>query len=249
MVGRLRWGHSASEHLAERQGLWAEMRRQVRELSDREQRQTAIHPYVALARQAGSGGEEIADLIGDELGWRVLDRQALDAIAEEFRLDPKMLALLDETRLSWFGESILNLVHSRLISQDTYVERLVKLVLVSLSDSPAVVVGRGSTAFLPRDRGLAVRLVREEADRVALIMGRLALSESEARRWVNRTDQERRAFVRHHFNQDPDDPVEYDLVLNTSRVDLHGAARIIVQALRTRGLLAGSPTPSPVGVG
>jgi cytidylate kinase len=238
MTGRFRWSHGVSERLAERQGLWAEVRRQVLDLSDHEQRKTEIQPFVALTRQAGAGGEEIATFLGGELGWRVLDRQALEAIAEEFRLDPNMLALLDETRLSWFGESILNLVHSRLISQDTYVERLVKLVLVTLSENPAVIVGRGSTAFLPRDRGLAVRLVREEADRVALIMGRLGLDESDARRWVNQTDQERRAFVRHHFNQDPDDPVGYDLTINTSRVGLEGATRIIVHTLETRGLLA-----------
>jgi cytidylate kinase len=240
----LRWSRGGSEHLAERQGMWAEVRRHVRELSDRELRRTMIQPFVALTRQAGSGGGEIAKCLGDELGWTVLDRQALDAIAEEFRLDPNMVTLLDETRLSWFGQSILNLVHSRLISQDTYVERLVKLVLVSLSDRPAIVVGRGATAFLPRERGLAVRLVREEADRVARIMGRLGLGESEARRWVNQTDQERRAFVRRHFNQDPDDPVGYDLTINTSRVGLQGATKIIVQALQARGLLAAVATPT-----
>jgi cytidylate kinase len=242
MGGRFPWSHGVSEHLADRQGLWAEVRRHVLDLSDREPSRTVIQPFVALTRQAGAGGGEIAKLLGDELGWKVLDRQALDAIAEEFRLDSTMLALLDETRLSWLGESILNLVHSRLISQDTYVNRVVKLVLVCLSEHPAIVVGRGSTAFLPRERGLAVRLVREEPDRVARIAVRSGLDESEARRWVNQTDQERRAFVRRHFNQDPDDPMGYDLTINTSRVGLQGAAKIIVQTLHARGLLAGVAT-------
>jgi cytidylate kinase len=238
MAGRFPWSHGVSEHLAARQGLWAEVRRQVQVLGDREQCRPIIKPFVALTRQAGSGGGEVARFLGDELGWKVLDREALDAIAGEFHLDPNMLTLLDETSLSWFGESILNLVHSRLISQDTYVDRLVKLVLVSLSEQPAIVVGRGSTAFLPRERGLTVRLVRDEAERVARIMERHGLEEAEARHRVNQTDQERRAFVRHHFNQDPDDPTGYDLTINTSRVGPHGAARIIVQALHARGLLA-----------
>ncbi len=239
MTGAFRWGHGLTEPLADRQGLWAEVRRLVGTLNEGEPSPAAIQPFVALTRQAGAGAWEIAKSLGDELGWRVLDRHALDAIAEEFRLDPNMLNLLDETRLSWFGESILSLMHTRLISQDTYVERLVKVVLVSLSDHPAVVVGRGSTAFLPRDRGRTVRLVREEAERVARIMERLGLDESEARRWVNQTDQQRRAFVRRHFGQDPDDPVGYDLTINTGHVGLLGATRIIVQALEARGLLAG----------
>ena len=242
MTSAFRWGRGISEHLADRQGLGAELRSLVSKLSDRETSRAVIKPFVAITRQAGAGAWEIARSLGDDLGWKVLDRQALDAIAEEFRLDPNMLNLLDETRLSWFGESILSLLHSRLISQDAYVERLVKLVLVALSDCPAVVVGRGSTVFLPRDRGLKVRLVREEAERVALIMERLGLDETEARRWVNRTDQQRRAFVRRHFSQDPDDPLGYDLTINTGRVSLEGATKIIVQALQARGLLAGVPT-------
>ncbi len=240
MTGRFRWGHGISEPLADRQGLWAEVRHRVLELREGEARRAAIQPFVALTRQAGSGGAEIAGLLGEELRWKVLDRQALDAAAEEFSLDAKMLTLLDETNLSWFDESILNLLHSRLISQDTYVERLVKLVLVSLSDQPAIVVGRGSTAFLPRELGLRVRVVREEADRVARIMAQLGLDEAGARRWVAKTDQERRAFVRRHFNQDPDDPLGYDLTINTSRVGVQGAAKIIVEALHARGLLAGA---------
>lgn len=238
MTGAFRWGRGITEPLADRQGLWAEVRRLVGKLNDREPSRAVIQPFVALTRQAGAGAWEIARFLGDELGWRVLDRQALDAIAEECRLDQNMLNLLDETKLSWFGESVLSLLHSGLISQDAYVERLVKLVLVSLSDRPAVVVGRGSTAFLPRDRGLTVRLVREEAERVARIMERLGLDESEARRWVNETDQQRRAFVRRYFNRDPDDPVGYDLTINTGHVGLLGATRIIVQALEARGLLA-----------
>ncbi len=244
MTGAFRWGHGITEPLADRQGLWAEVRRVVGKLGDREPRPTMIQPFVALSRQAGSGGGEIAQLLGKELGWAVLDRQALDAIAEEFRLDPNMLNLLDETRLSWFGESILSLLHSRLISQDTYVERLVKLVLVSLSDHPTIVVGRGSAAFLPRDRGLRVRLVCDEATRVARIMVRRGLDEPEARRWVTQIDQQRRAFVRRHFNQDPDDPLGYDLTINTGHVGVDGATKIIVQALEARGVLAGAATPT-----
>ncbi len=237
MTGIFRWGRGITEPLADRQGLRAELHRLVDALSDRRSARPEIEPFVAITRQAGAGGWEIARSLGDELGWTVLDRRALDAIADEFRLDPDMLNLLDETALSWFGESILGLLHGWLMTQDVYVDRLVKLVLVSLSDRPAVVVGRGSTVFLPRDRGLRVRLVREEAERVARIAERLGLDEAGARRWVNQTDRERRAFVKHHFNQDPDDPLGYDLTINTGRVDREGATRIIVEALQARGLL------------
>ncbi len=236
MTGRFRWGRGVEEHPADRQGRWAEIRRQASELAEGEPGTAVIHPYVAISREAGAGGVEVARDVGGALGWHVLDREILDAIAEESRLDANMVALLDETSLSWFSESVLNLVHSRLIGQNTYVERLVKLLLVSLAREPAVVVGRGASAFLPRERGVSVRLVADPEYRIGLIERRRGVGEAEARRWIDETDSDRHAFVRRHFNQDPADPLSYDLTINTRRTGLEGAANLIVGAVRERGL-------------
>jgi cytidylate kinase len=233
---RFKWGRGAHERPADRQGRWAEVRRRVEELAEREPEGTPLHPFVAISREAGAGGKEVARLLGELLGWRVLDRQVLDTIAEELQVDSHMLALLDETDLSWFGESVLNLVHSRLVGQNTYADRLVRLILVELSHEPAIIVGRGAHIFLPKERGLAVRLVANERDRVAIIRNRFSWEEDAARRWIRETDRARQSFVRHHFHGDPDDLLGYDLVINTSRTGLEGGARLITAALATRGL-------------
>ena len=232
---RFHWG--AGAQIANRRARWAEIRREVQSAVQRGAEQPILQPYVAISRKAGAGGDELAARLGELLRWRVLAKEILDEVADELQLDPKVLSLLDETRLSWFGESVLSLVHARLVSQDVYVERIIKMVFVVLSHESAVIVGRGATGFLPPQRGLAVRLVADEADRIARIAALEKLDESAARHRVHDADRARLSFVRHHFHMDADEPLGYDLVVNTSRTGIEGAARIVVAALTARGLL------------
>jgi hypothetical protein len=243
-TGRFNLGYEVDQRSADRQGLWAALRDRAEEVVEREPSKRIIHPYVAMSRQAGAGGEEIAQRLSKRLGWRVLGRQVLDAIASEYKVDAKMLALLDETSLSWFGDSILSLMNPRLIGQDAYAARMAKVVLVTASHESTVVVGRGAYAFLPHERGVAVRLVATEADRVARIQRQQGLDESAARHWMHETDHQRDSFVKHEFGCDPSDPLAFDLVVNTSRSGVDGAADLVIAELRSRGLLsrAGSPT-------
>jgi cytidylate kinase len=197
-----------------------------------------LHPFIAVSRQAGAGGEQIARQLGARLAWRVFDKELLDYLAEQCRLDARSLELLDETKVSWFDESVLNLIQPRLISQDDYVRRLVRIVVLGLLDGPAVLVGRGTGAVLPRAGGLSVRVVAAVGDRLARIRDAGSLDEKAARRVVTETDTARREFVRRHFHVDPDDPLQYDLIVNTSRVGVEGAAEIVLAAASSRGLLA-----------
>ncbi len=41
--------------------------------------------HVSVSREAGTGGEEIAQLAGEQLGWEVLDKELVDAVAEHFQ--------------------------------------------------------------------------------------------------------------------------------------------------------------------
>jgi cytidylate kinase len=40
-------------------------------------------PFIAISRQSGADGTQIARLVGEELGWDVLDKEILDFMAED----------------------------------------------------------------------------------------------------------------------------------------------------------------------
>ncbi|MEJ2068334.1 MAG: cytidylate kinase family protein, partial [Deltaproteobacteria bacterium] len=60
------------------------------------------------------------------------------------------------------------------------------------------------------------------------------LQETEALKHLDKWDQERRKFVKRHFDGDIDDSVNYDLVINTSYIDLDGAMDLIIVAYKER---------------
>src|SRR5579863_7864671 len=43
-------------------------------------------PYLLISREKGAGGRQVANLIGQRLGWQVFDRQIVDAIAERTQM-------------------------------------------------------------------------------------------------------------------------------------------------------------------
>lgn len=223
------------ESLVERQGRWQELRRKAAGLAQ-EKGEGVLRPAVAISRQAGAGGSSLARLVGRRLGWQVLDRELLANLADELFLDRELLRLVDETRLSWFGESVVNLIEPHVLSQDEYLARLVKLVFFTLAERPAVIVGRGAHVFLPRETTLAVRVVADEADRIAHIANLRSLDHRAARRWVEETDTARATFVRHYFKMDIASPEAYDLTVNTSRMQVDQAAGLVAWLCRIRAL-------------
>jgi hypothetical protein len=234
-----RMAHGLLDTLAGRNMRLADLRRHLALLpSSQPAGEKHLHPFIAISREAGAGGELLAGILGARLGWRVFDKELLDFLAEQCRLEKESLELLDETSVTWFDESVLNLVRPSMISQDDYVRRLVRLVVLGLLEGPAVLVGRGAGLVLPRSTGLSVRVVAEPADRIARIRELSSIGEKAARKVASEIDAARHDFVKRHFHSEVADALQYDLTVNTSRLGIEGAAEAVLTATAARGLLS-----------
>jgi hypothetical protein len=188
--------------------------------------------YLCISREAGAGGGLIAHVVGQELGWEVLDKNLLDRVAERFRCNRGMLELVDETESSWVYDVLGTWMDRKIITHDKYVACLGRVVLAAVRHGNVVLVGRGAQFILPREKGLAVRLIAPRKYRVERIIEREGLSQTEAGRLVDETDHGRREFAMRHFHQDIGDPHLYDLVINVERLGPDNAARQILAAVR-----------------
>jgi hypothetical protein len=56
---------------------------------------------LTVAREHGSGGADIARTMGERLGWRILDKALIEAIASVARVDPEPARRYDERIDSW----------------------------------------------------------------------------------------------------------------------------------------------------
>ncbi len=189
---------------------------------------------IALSRQAGTPGTSVAREVGARLGWPVYDHELLQRIAQEMGLRVRLLESVDERRQSWLRECIEAFasapVSGKYISEGAFVRHLVETVLSLGAHGECIIVGRGSAQLLAPQTTLRVRLVAALADRVAAVARRFGLAPKEAEHRVHETERERVQFVRDHFQKDPADPANYDLILNTSRWSVAECAELIIQA-------------------
>jgi len=112
--------------------------------------------------------------------------------------------------------------------RETLVLSMSKTILHLASLGHVILIGRGAnivTRKLPN--GMHVRLVGFFERRLSHMREYLHLSEKDAREYIIKEDEDRRAYVKRYFQKDISDASLYDLVINTDRVSLQEAVTII----------------------
>jgi cytidylate kinase len=223
-----------------------EARRQAAAAQRNSGPQTSPAFTVTLSREAGTQGTLVAQEVGRILGWHVYDHELLEKIAQDMGLRTSLLESVDERRQSWLLEVAQGLMsvpskgdRGPLVSDSGFVHHLVRTVLAVGVHGECVIVGRGAAFILPAETTLRVRLVGPVSERIAALSRILALSESDGARQVRALDRARNDFVQDHFQKDPTDPGNYDLILNAPRLSAVQSAEVIVETLlrlRARGI-------------
>lgn len=190
--------------------------------------------FITLSREAGAGGGQIAEYLGQRLGWEVLDKALVGQVAQRLRTSPTLVEAVDETGADWARDILLPWLDRNVISHGKYVVFLCRVVVAAARRGNVVIVGRGANFLLPRDQGLAVRVVASEKYRIRNVMATRGLSEAEARQYIAEVERDRREFVQRFFRRDIADPHEYDLVLSVDRLGPQRAAEEIIDLFQRR---------------
>jgi cytidylate kinase len=177
-------------------------------------------PIVTIAREMAALGEETAAELGRLTGFRIVDRDYIEKRLVEHGFRPERQQKFDERRPRLWSS----------ISEDwaDYLQYLKLALYEEASEGDCIVVGRGgSVIFRKLPSHLAVRVAAPLDLRVARTMERFACDERQARQMVEQCDHDRVGFSRIYFESGWADPREYDLTLNTRRLDAPRAARTI----------------------
>lgn len=189
-------------------------------------------PVVAVSRDYGAGGDEIARLLAERLGVEVYDSLILDKIAERLHAEPESLKVLDESisraRDMWLYRMWTGLD----VSPGTYKRHLVD-VIFSLARVGGVIMGRGAHVVLSTSKALRVRITGSLdvcAERVA---AREEISLEEAKARVQEINHARGKFVWDMFGVRHNDPSMFDIVINTDRLgDTDYVLETIINAMK-----------------
>lgn len=197
----------------------------------------AVGDFVAISRTLASGGREVAALLGERLGWPVFDREILHAMAGDDEVRTRLYEHLDERDQGWLEDALDWLLKGEL-RKDDYFCQLTETVLALARQGHAVFLGRAADLILPPDHGLRVRITAPLEQRARAFGAANNVTEAQAQAEVERIDQQRVDFRRHHFGPHANDSTRYDLVLNLGCFTPAQAVDVIVAALRIRGLVS-----------
>ena len=98
-----------------------------------------------------------------------------------------------------------------------------------------ILLGRGANVITSKlSNGFHVRLVASLEKRVEYVQETQHLGRKAAKQFVEKQDRGRRRYLKRYFDADLDDPLLYDLTINTERISFDEAARMIGEAVLGR---------------
>ncbi|EPR37356.1 Cytidylate kinase-like family [Desulfovibrio sp. X2] len=200
------------------------------------------HLIVTVARQLGSGGSEIAQIVARRLGIAYIDRQILQDAAKELGLEEEELQSRCE-RLQGFWERLLHVFAqgspasvyspppSRVPSDEMVMAAERDVLLHLASKGPCVVVGHCGFHLL-RERGQLLNVfIHAPTDfRVARVMKHYgAKTPEEALESIELADKERGEYVQELSGALWEDATNYHLTLDAAFTGLERAAETITR--------------------
>ncbi|MFM1943197.1 MAG: hypothetical protein RI897_2179 [Verrucomicrobiota bacterium] len=189
-------------------------------------------PCLLVSRSCGSGGRSLAGVVGQRLGWWVVDREIVEEIAVRSHVRARLVESVDARVRSKWTSGVAWLADGIGLSPGEYLQQLRQVILALGHHGDVVIMGRGAQYMLPSRGMLRLRVVAPLEVRVQRIVDREHLSVEQARRWVGVKDVERDEYLRRTFGRDAARAEDYDLVVNTGELELERAADVVVAALR-----------------
>ena len=203
---------------------------------------------VTIRGQLGSGASEAGRQIADRLQANYVDREIIAGVAARLHREEREVIAKEMPPGSFLGRIAEALGTSYVfgdgmvgaylpvgeipLDNTRYLQALEFVVRELARSQPLVILGRGSQFILKGYPGvLHVLAVAPIEVRVERVMQDLKLDQETAKLEMLRYDNSLHEFFKRHFKAGPEDPVHYDLAINTGRFSFQAVASIVVDAL------------------
>lgn len=189
---------------------------------------------IAISREYGTGGHEIAAYIANALNIDMFDRKILEGVANENNIKIEYLEKYDEKPR--------NLVLSRKIGNysNSIEEVMAEMQFEYLKEKAAegksfVVVGRcGESVFKEHPGLISIFITGNHEVKLKRIMNKFGISEKEAELKMLRHDKKRKKYHNYHSDFKWGDSRNYDICINSNKLGEEKTAQVLVEYIRDR---------------
>ena len=194
----------------------------------------AKQTIIAISREFGSEGHEIARIIAEDLGLKLYDRSMLDEMADNMGIKVEVLEKHDEKPRNFF---LTRTVGKYTNSMEEIVADMQFDFIKEKAESveSIVIVGRCADSVLRGMEGLiTIFVIGTKEAKVKHVMDKFDLSESEALIKMARHDKKRSQYHNRHSDGRWGDSRFYDLCINSSLLGVQGTVKILEDYIHAR---------------
>src|SRR4030042_3395104 len=209
-------------------------------------------PVITIRGQFGSGAPDIGKKVAARLHIDYVDREIIAETAARLNYPEQKIEKQEMPPATLFKRIKDALEHSYPLitgagginmpvmsppptdiplDDSSYIAGLESTIKKLAEGRSIVMRGRGSQ-FILKDypEALHVLVIAPLETRLARVMASMQLDEKAARHEINNFYGRRHEFIKRYFKAELEDPMNYDLVLNTKRFNFEEAAAIIISS-------------------
>jgi cytidylate kinase len=178
---------------------------------------------ITISKSIGCGSGTIAEIVASKLKLELYDRQRFQQEAARMGISSEELECLSEKIPS---------ISERLIGNkpQLYNDLMGRVTYELARRNQGIFLNCASHLYLRQFSSvLSVLLCASECCRKAHLMDWHGLTEAEAEKMIGRCDRERKAFLRFMGQKDQDIPTNFDIVIDTERIDMEAAVDLILR--------------------
>lgn len=199
---------------------------------------------ITIARQYGSGGKTIGEMLAKELGIPCYNNNLLKMASEESGISEQLFTQLDEKlKNSLFKRISPDIYTGELIPPESsdfvsaknlfnYQAEVIKKLAKTQS---CVIIGRAADFVLKGYPNVVSVFVHgSEEFNLARAMEYNSMTEEEMRKFIAKTDKYRAEYYKHYTGREWTDARNYDLCLNSSKLGFQKCVEEIQAYIRVR---------------
>ena len=185
-------------------------------------------PLIAMNREMGSLGKDVAAGLETALGLKVRHHEMIDQLASRARVRKSHVISFLEGKQGLFERLTVDHLSLRILTAD-------QILSMAASGEGLILRGWGATSLLKEvPHAVRVCITASRKVRVARMMQRLESEDTgQVERIVDQNDEAARAVMRRHFHIDPRDINEYDVGFNTDRISVAQCIEKIIALVKS----------------
>lgn len=189
---------------------------------------------IALSRELGSLGTEIADTLSSMLGYSRLDKASLEVLLRKLGMTEAQVERDDEKKPGFWEQFTRE--------KERYLAFMKAAMYRFAAEMDCIVVGRGANIIFRGIPGtLRLRIIAPLKVRVSRLRERLGIDEQHALRMIHQSDHDRAGYHRYFFNAAWDSSADYDLVVNTAGISPAQTCDTVSALLRSPAYAGADP--------